>query len=302
MDMDSENAELRALATYFAGVGGTFWVAEQDELLVGMIGTRPADAGAWEICKVYVAQSARGAGLADTLMTTAESHAKAHGAMSLKLWTDTRFDRAHRFYERHGYIREGGIRAVGDLSNSLEFGYAKPLVGLVIRRLDIAAAESTSRSLARILVDCVDAGASVSFLPPLPLADAHAFYRACATDIARGTRVLLAAWRDGQLAGSVMLDLAVPQNQSHRAEVQKLLIVPALRRSGVARALMLAIESEARSRGRSLLVLDTRQGDSAEGLYRSAGWTESGRIPGYSRNVDGSLDGTVFFYKMIATA
>jgi ribosomal protein S18 acetylase RimI-like enzyme len=300
LDVDGENPELRRLASYFAEAGGALWAAETDGALAGMIGTLPRGEGDWEICKVYVAAAARGTGLADRLLHTAEQHAKGQGATRLHLWSDTKFDRAHRFYERHGFVRAGGIRALPDIARTLEFGYAKPAAGLVIQPLDIASAGSAARGLGRILVDCVATGASVSFLPPLPHATATAFYQARATDIARGHRILLAAWLNGQLAGSVMVDLAMPPNQPHRAEIQKLLVDPGVRRQGVARALMRAAEQAAQQAGRTLLVLDTREGDSAEPLYRSLGWTEVGVIPKFARNAEGGLDGTVIFFKQLA--
>ena len=102
---------------------------------------------------------------ATRLLETAEAHARAAGATRLVLWSDTRFDRAHRFYEKRGYVRHGPIRVLHDISNSLEFGYAKPVNGIEV--LDAAAAASAERRLAEILCACVDAGASVSYLPPL---------------------------------------------------------------------------------------------------------------------------------------
>ncbi len=295
MDVDGENPELRRLASTFAEASGALWVADGDGDLLGMIGTKPGQDG-WEICKVYVEAGSRGTGLADRLIEAAEAHARAAGALSLYLWSDTRFNRAHRFYERHGYVREGGIRVLDDISNTLEYRYAKPSAGLAIRQLDTAAAASAAAALGRILADCVNAGASISFLPPMDRNAGRDFYRTRATQIARGGRVLLAAWLDGTLAGSVMLDLDMPQNQQHRADVQKLLVSPAMRRRGVAQALMQRVQDEAVVAGRSLLVLDTRAGDASEHLYRTTGWTEAGRIPGFAQNPDGSLADTVLFY------
>ncbi len=300
MDVDGENPELRALATHFDTLGGALWVAIQDNALVGMIATRLEHGTIWEVCRCYVAQSARGTGLANALLRRAETHARDGGATRLKLWTDTRFDRAHRFYERRGYVRDGGIKPLFDASNTIDFGYAKPLTGLVVQKLDTAATASAARSLGRILQACVEDGASVSYLPPLPLQTAEALYRRAATDIAAGRRVLLAAWLDGTLTGSVMLDLAMPPNQPHRAEVQKMLVDPAARRRGVARALMTAIEAEAAQARKTLLVLDTRQGDPSEILYRGQGWNQVGVIPEFCVNADGTLSGTVLFYKKLA--
>jgi GNAT superfamily N-acetyltransferase len=131
LDVDAELPELRALATWFATRHGALWAAEQDGVVVGMVGTRPlpAEPGAWEIGRMYVAAAQRGTGLAQRLLAGAEAHARAAGAARLVLWTDTRFERAHRFYERQGYVRQGPVRALDDLSHSLEFRYARPLGG-----------------------------------------------------------------------------------------------------------------------------------------------------------------------------
>ena len=122
-----------------------------------------------------------------------------------------------------------------DISNSLEFGYAKPVYGIEV--LDAAAAASAERRLADILRACVDAGASVCRSCRRSHRDARAASGARhARDVAAGTRILLAAWADGVLVGTVMLDIrGTPQNQPHRAEVQKLLVHPDARRRGVAR-------------------------------------------------------------------
>ena len=112
--------------------------------------------------------------------------------------------------------------------------------------------------------------------------------------------MLLAGWVDGVLAGTVTLAFAWPQNQQHRAEVLKLLVHPNGRRHGLARRLMVRLELEARRAGRTLLTLDTRAGDKAEHLYRSMGWLEYGRIPGYAVKADGSFEETLFFWKQLS--
>jgi GNAT superfamily N-acetyltransferase len=217
----------------------------------------------------------------------------------MKLWSDTRFDRAHRFYEKRGYVRSGPLRALGDKSNSVEFGYAKPLTGLAVERLDAAAAASAEVPLARVLVECVAAGASVSFMPPFTMERARAFFREAARSVARGERMLFAAWAEGELVGTVQLQTGLPENQPHRAELQKLLVRPAARRAGAARALLAAAEAAAAAAGRWLLTLDTCAGGAADSLYRAAGWTEVGLVPHFALYPDGSPCDTVFFYKRI---
>ena len=299
MDVDGEVPELRALASYYAGQGGALWAAEADGAVVGMIGTRPLDDGSWEICKMYVAADQRGHGLAAALIEAAEAFARTAGAQLIELWSDTRFDRAHRFYEKRGYVRSGPLRVLDDKSNSIEFGYAKPLAGVQVQRLDAAGAASAGRCLADVLKACVDTGASVSYLPPLANDIARAFWRRVASDVAAGSRILLVAWVDGVLAGTVMLDLGTPPNQPHRAEVQKLLVLPKIRGRGVARLLMRHAEQEARAAGRTLLTLDTRAGDAAEGLYRAMEWNEAGSIPGFAIDADGTPRDTVIFWKRL---
>jgi GNAT superfamily N-acetyltransferase len=301
-DLDGEVPELRALAAYYAARGGALWAADDAAgRLVGMIAVRPAEAGepggSWEICRLYTDRAHRGGGLGARLLATAEAHAAAAGASRLVLWSDTRFERAHRFYEKHSYLREGGLRPLNDLSNSLEYGYAKTWRGVAV--LDAAAAASAAIRLGCLLEECVAGGAAVAFLPPLGRAAAQAFWRRAATAVAQGRRMLLAAWEQGLLAGTVSLDLDMAPDQAHRAELQSLLVDPGFRRRGLGRALLALAEQEAAAAGRSLLVLQARAGDASAALFRSAGWTEAGRIPGGTRAADGTPADTLVFYRTL---
>jgi GNAT superfamily N-acetyltransferase len=184
-----------------------------------------------------------------------------------------------------------------DISNSLEYGFAKPVNGIEL--LDTAAAASALPRLSAILAAGVEEGAGVSFLAPLASDTARQFWLDTARDVAAGGKVLLAGWVDGDLVGTVTLAFAWPQNQQHRAEVTKLLVHPSGRRHGLARRLMARLELEAQRAGRTLLTLDTRAGDKAELLYRSMGWVEYGRIPGYAVQGDGTFEETLFFWKQL---
>jgi GNAT superfamily N-acetyltransferase len=306
LDVDGEEPHLRALATYFAEAGGALWAAEQDGRVIGMAATRPMTPAAerqydrdaaWEICKVYVAKPARGTGVAHALLGAAEAHARAAGAERLVLWTDTRFETAHRFYEKRGFVRQGSIRILDDISNSLEFRYAKPLTGLVVEALDAAAAASAERRLAELLVNAVASGASLEWLPPLDPATARGYWKRVSSDVALSKAVLLVAWLEGELVGTVQLGLDMPQNAPHRAEVSKLLVDPRIARQGVGRALMQRAEQAARGIGRRLLVLDARRGTAAEALYRELGWTELGAIPGFELDAARQPADAVFFWK-----
>ncbi|BBK30648.1 ribosomal protein S18 acetylase RimI-like enzyme [Stella humosa] len=153
--------------------------------------------------------------------------------------------------------------------------------------------------LAAILLAAVEDGASVGFVLPFAQSEALAFWQGMAPAIAAGDRLLLVAHLDGRPVGTVQLVLAMPPNGRHRAEIAKLLVHPAARRRGIARALMLAAEAEARRHCRTLLVLDTRTGDGAEALYAGLGYALAGSVPDYAQATDGRLAATSFMYKVL---
>ncbi len=104
-------------------------------------------------------------------------------------------------------------------------------------------------------------------MAPFSHEDARAAFEAFADDVEQGRRLLLAAFADGELVGTVQVILALPPNQPHRAEIAKLLVHRSARRRGIAQLLMERAEAEARAEGKTLLVLDTVTGDDAERLY-----------------------------------
>ena len=170
----------------------------------------------------------------------------------------------------------------------------------VIEALDAPAVHRRIAELSAILVDCVEDGASVGFLPPLSESDAGAYWRTVADAVTDGSRIVLVAGPSGSPAdGTVQLDLAMRPNGLHRAEVVRLLVHRRARRHGLGRALMRAIEAEARRRHRTTLVLDTRAGDPSEALYRSLDWQHAGTIPRYARSATGTLDASAFYYKLL---
>jgi GNAT superfamily N-acetyltransferase len=158
-------------------------------------------------------------------------------------------------------------------------------------------------ALARVLVDCVEGGASVSFMQPLSVERAGAFWRGVASSVARGERALLVAEdAQGEIVGTVQLVLAQPENQPHRADVAKMLVHRRARRAGVGAALMRAAERVAVEERKSLLVLDTVTGGDAERLYARLGWQRCGVIPGYALWPGGGLCATTVFFKPLGPA
>jgi GNAT superfamily N-acetyltransferase len=168
-----------------------------------------------------------------------------------------------------------------------------------IVELDAVQAKAAVGELARVLADCVDGGASVSFMPPFGQREAEEFFRRVAEEVADGKIVLLAAKVDGRIEGTVQLGLDTPPNQPHRGDIKKLLVHRGARKAGLAAALMQGIENVARKRGRWLLVLDTVKGGDAERAYTRLGWQRTGVIPDYALFPDGSLCDTVVFWKKV---
>jgi GNAT superfamily N-acetyltransferase len=151
--------------------------------------------------------------------------------------------------------------------------------------------------LADVLIDCVEGGASVSFMHPLARDRALGFWRHVAEGVAAGDRALLVAEDAEGLCGTVQLVIGMPDNQPHRADLAKMLVHRRARRQGLGAALMRAAEATARDCGRSLLVLDAVTGGDAARLYERLGWVRAGDIPGYALMPGGGLWGTTFYYR-----
>lgn len=168
-----------------------------------------------------------------------------------------------------------------------------------IHALSAADAAALRPQLMALIRQTVDAGASIGFLLPMPASEAEAYWLGVEEALAGPYRILLAAIDGEQVLGSVQLDLAAKPNAPHRAEVMKLMVLPAARRRGVGRALMEALEECARISGRTTLVLDTREGDPSEQLYQGLGYVRVGAIPHYVIDEKGEMSATVVYYKLL---
>ena len=169
----------------------------------------------------------------------------------------------------------------------------------VVHLLSAREAGDRVAALADLLVDCVDGGASVSFMAPLARERAEAFWQDVADAVASGERLLLVAEDagTGEVIGTVQVVFAWQENQPHRADVSKMLVRRTARRRGVGARLMQAAEEAARAAGRTLLVLDTVTGGDAERLYARLGWSRVGVIPNYALMPDGRPCDTTVFYR-----
>lgn len=150
-----------------------------------------------------------------------------------------------------------------------------------------------------LLVDCVNSGASVGFHAPLTQSDAAYYWQKVEQGLQTGERLLLVKFIGKTLAGAIQLSLCLKANGMHRAEVEKLMVHTQFRQHGIAKQLLVAIEEVALSYQRTLLVLDTRTGDVASGLYRKQGYIEVGQIPQFVTNSNREFEGTTIFYKQL---
>jgi GNAT superfamily N-acetyltransferase len=168
-----------------------------------------------------------------------------------------------------------------------------------VRRLT-AVEDQHIEQLALVLQDCVAGGASVSFMLPLSIERARAFWQRVADDAAQGLRAVLVAEAHGAIVGTVQVVFDLPENQPHRADVSKMLVHRAYRRQGLGAALMRAAEGVARQEARSLLVLDTASDDAAR-LYARLGWRRVGIVPNFALLPEGGLCDTIFFYRELGS-
>ncbi len=169
---------------------------------------------------------------------------------------------------------------------------------ITIRRL-MAPGPAELAALTDVLIDCVEGGASVSFMLPISRERALAFWQRVADGVARDERALLVAEDEAGIVGTVQLVFDLPENQPHRADLAKMLVHRRGRRRGLGEALMRAAEQLGRDSGKSLLVLDTVTGGDAERLYARLGWQKSGVIPNYALWPQGGYCDTTYFYKAL---
>ncbi|NUR53015.1 MAG: GNAT family N-acetyltransferase [Acidobacteria bacterium] len=170
-----------------------------------------------------------------------------------------------------------------------------------VRRLDRLDARAVD-ALADVLIDCVEGGASVSFMHPLTRERATAFWRRVADDVAAGERAVIVAEDAQGICGTVQLILSMPENQPHRADLAKMLVHRRARRQGLGAALIRAAEATARECGKTLLVLDAVTDGDAARLYARLGWRRVGDIPRYALMPMGGFCSTTFFYRDLSDA
>ncbi|MFC7684474.1 GNAT family N-acetyltransferase [Ureibacillus sp. GCM10028918] len=165
----------------------------------------------------------------------------------------------------------------------------------VVKIEQLLSVEGHIEELSELLVQVVEEGASIGFLPPLQITEAKAYWE----NVLNQEVILFVAKINNRIVGSIQLHLSTKQNGSHRAEIAKLMTDTNYRRMGIGRQLMKEAEEQAKHGGRTLIVLDTREGDPSNLLYSSLGYLEAGKIPYYAKSANGELHATVYYYKVL---
>jgi GNAT superfamily N-acetyltransferase len=180
-------------------------------------------------------------------------------------------------------------------------GTAQPAAGITIRTVRPAELENLLRELVDLLEEVVRAGASLGFLPSLTRGEAWTYWLSLRPELEAGSRVLLAAYRDGRIVGSGQLALSPWANSPHRAEAQKLFVGAALRGQALGRALMEGLHESAREHGRSLILLYTRRGGLAEPFYQALGYREAGVVPGHTLGPAGERQDSALLFRDLSS-
>lgn len=170
---------------------------------------------------------------------------------------------------------------------------------MIIERWDASRTTARADELGRLLLDAVNSGAAVGFLPPLDRDHAWAYWVEVARSVATGSVQLLVLEQGDEVIGVVQLREAQRPSAAHRAKVAKLMVRSVQQQKGYGRRLMLAVQALALERGRTTLMLETRSGDRAERLFVALGWVKSGEVPEHARSADGTLHAASLYHRLL---
>ncbi|EGH01812.1 tabtoxin resistance protein [Pseudomonas amygdali pv. aesculi str. 0893_23] len=168
-----------------------------------------------------------------------------------------------------------------------------------LRRVTAESFAHYRHGLAQLLFETVHGGASVGFMADLDMQQAYAWCDGLKADIAAVSLLLWVVAEDDNVLASAQLSLCQKPNGLNRAEVQKLMVLPAARGRGLGRQLMEAVEQAAVKHKRGLLHLDTEVGSAAEAFYSALAYHRVGELPGYCATPDGRLHPTAIYFKTL---
>lgn len=283
----------------------TFALETPEDGLVGIGQVRHREQKYGHLARIIVSPDRRGRGFGRALCVALMREApRLHSIAGYSLYVYQDNANAIGLYRSLGYVASGTHPQYPDMLLMLapvaQGGQSTGPRAMRILRLQTFGRQEI-QGLSEVLIDCVEGGASVSFLLPLAQAKADAFWQATAASALKGERVVIVALDSaGAIVGTVQVILAQPENQPHRGDVAKMLVHRRARRNGVGAALLAAAEQAAVRAGKTLLVLDTVTGSEGERLYLRQGWQRCGEIPDYALWPDGRPCATTIFFKSLA--
>ena len=122
LDTETEEKALLAPGEFFRARNGEFWIAAEKTKIVATVAVMLDKKKNAELKYLYVGKDFRKIGLGEKLTRTAIKFAEMKGAAEMILWSDTRFTKAHKLYEKLGF-EQFGERQLRDLNNSKEIGF-----------------------------------------------------------------------------------------------------------------------------------------------------------------------------------
>ena len=136
LDLPGVDADLPELADRLQDAGGRGWVVTDAGRVVACVGVVPlpradgpgTEGPRAELKRLYVAATHRRRGIGRALVRQVEEHAATTwGTRIVELWSDDRFEDAHRLYVRCGYAPTGATRELHDPSDTTELAFERRL-------------------------------------------------------------------------------------------------------------------------------------------------------------------------------
>jgi len=122
-----EVPDLYRFDQHYAAPRGAFFVVREGSAVVGSVGVERLNDGSAELHRLYLDAGLRGRGTGRALVETVLEWCRTQKIRRLILWSDTRFDQAHRLYERMGFLRTGERVLPDDLNQTREYGFERPV-------------------------------------------------------------------------------------------------------------------------------------------------------------------------------
>lgn len=124
-DRSAEVPDLQDFDRHYQPPVGEFFVVRERNQIVGAVGVERVDADTAELHRLYLDTHLRGHGTGRALVSAVLDWCRAQRISRLILWSDTRFDLAHRLYTRMRFRRTGERSLPGDVNMTREYGFER---------------------------------------------------------------------------------------------------------------------------------------------------------------------------------